>query len=107
MLLLNNNRTMKSSPQENTNSKTICSAVEGMGKGQPVCAFSEIFPYVHLEGIYIVLHSLLINLQSITPLIFFTVIKKMLLMFYDPFNILPNSVANILLRDSVSKFIRL
>lgn len=56
---------MKSSPQENTNSKTISSAVEETGKGQPICAFSEIFPYVHLEGIYIVLPSLLINLQSL------------------------------------------
>ena len=36
---------------------------------------------------------------------FFTVIKKMLLMSYDPFNILPNSVAIILLRDFVFKFI--
>ena len=56
---------MKSGPQENTNSKTISSAVEGMGKGQPMCAFSEIFPYVHLEGIYIVLLSLLIKLQNL------------------------------------------
>lgn len=55
---------MKSGPQENTNYKTISSAVEGMGKGQPICAFSEIFPYVHLEGIYIFLLSLLIKLQN-------------------------------------------
>lgn len=62
---------MKSSPQENTNSKTISSAVEGMGKGQPICAFSEIFPYVHLEGIYIVLLSLLIKLQNLNNTSFY------------------------------------